>query len=213
MKKLFLIVPLLIMTVSGSLMAKTGFEVNVLIPFGFSMGTYTGTDASKYKKADTAFEFGIHVIPGYYFGLSSVNLGIGLDLGYQKDVFAFSVSGESQKHGYSFDSFHLGLLPRIDVAFISVGIGGGIKFPIAGLSYTRIDKDSIGNAQMYNTKNIYDNFTNPFIPYVKATLDFILPLNLTLGIYLSYDIPLMESKQYNIKLSSVDLGAQVGIRF
>ena len=106
MKKLFLIVPLLIMTVSGSLMAKTGFEVNVLIPFGFSMGTYTGTDASKYKKADTAFEFGIHVIPGYYFGLSSVNLGIGLDLGYQKDVFAFSVSGESQKHGYSFDSFH-----------------------------------------------------------------------------------------------------------
>ena len=66
---------------------------------------------------------------------------------------------------------------------------------------------------MYNTKNIYDNFTNPFIPYVKATLDFILPLNLTLGIYLSYDIPLMESKQYNIKLSSVDLGAQVGIRF
>ena len=42
-------------------MAKIGFEVNVLFPFGVSLGTYTGTDASKYTKADAGFEFGIHV--------------------------------------------------------------------------------------------------------------------------------------------------------
>ena len=41
-------------------MAKTGFEVNVLFPFGVSLGTYTGTDAAKYTKADAGFEFGIH---------------------------------------------------------------------------------------------------------------------------------------------------------
>ena len=105
-------------------MAKTGFEVNVLFPFGVSLGTYTGTDAAKYTKADAGFEFGIHVIPGYYFGISNIALGIGLDIGYQKDVFAFGLKGEKGRYGASFDSFHLGLLPRIDLAFISIGVGG-----------------------------------------------------------------------------------------
>ena len=72
MKKIIITAILLTTIVSGSLMAKTGFEVNVLLPFGFSLGTYTGTDASKYTKADAGFEFGIHVIPGYYFGISNI---------------------------------------------------------------------------------------------------------------------------------------------
>ena len=210
MKKLLVITSLLIMTVSGSLMAKTGFELNVLLPFGMSVGTYTG-DNSKFTKTDLGFEFGIHVIPGYYFGISNIDLGIGLDIGYQKDVFAFKQ--DEQNMGASFDSFNLGLMPRIDLAFLSIGIGGGIKFPLAGLYYTKIGGSSIAGATMFDTKGIYQNFDNPFIPYVKLTLDFILPLNLTAGIYISYDIPLMEAKGNDLKFSSVDLGAQIGIRF
>ena len=111
MKKIITIACLLIIALSGNLMAKTGFEVNVLFPFGVSLGTYTGTDAAKYTKADAGFEFGIYVIPGYYFGISNIALGIGLDIGYQKDVFAFGQKGEKGRYGASFDSFHLGLLP------------------------------------------------------------------------------------------------------
>ena len=95
MKKIIIITSLLVIALSGNLMAKTGFEVNVLIPFGVSLGTYTGTDASKYTKADAGFEFGIHVIPGYYFGISNIGLGIGFDIGYQKDVFAFGLKSQS----------------------------------------------------------------------------------------------------------------------
>ena len=213
MKKIITITCLLIITLSGSLMAKTGFEVNVLFPFGVSLGTYTGTDAAKYTKADAGFEFGIHVIPGYYFGISNIALGIGLDIGYQKDVFAFGLKREKGRYGASFDSFNLGLMPRIDLAFISIGVGGGFKFPIAGLMYDKRGENGIAQASMYDTKTIYREFNKPFIPYVKVTLDFILPLNLTAGIYISYDIPFMESKTYDFKLSSVDLGAQLGIRF
>ena len=213
MKKAVIIASLLVIALSGNLMAKTGFEVNVLFPFGVSLGTYTGTDASKYTKADAGFEFGIHVIPGYYFGISNIGLGIGFDIGYQKDVFAFGLKSQSGRYGASFDSFNLGLLPRIDIGFVSLGVGGGFKFPIAGLMYQRDVADGIGQASMYDTKNIYKEFNKPFIPYVKVMLDFILPLNLTAGIYIAYDIPFMESKSYNFKLSSVDLGAQLGVRF
>ena len=153
------------------------------------------------------------VIPGYYFGISNIALGIGLDIGYQKDVFAFGLKGEKGRYGASFDSFNLGLMPRIDLAFISIGVGGGFKFPIAGLMYDKRGENGIAQASMYDTKTIYREFNKPFIPYVKVALDFILPLNLTAGIYISYDIPFMESKTYDFKLSSVDLGAQLGIRF
>ena len=210
MKKIITITCLLIITLNGSLIAKTGFELNVLLPFGMSAGTYTG-DNAKFTKTDVGFEFGIHIIPGYYFGISNIDLGIGLDIGYQKDVFALKQNG--QNVGASFDSFNLGLMPRIDLAFLSIGIGGGIKFPLAGLYYTKTGESSIANAALFDTKGIAQNFNNPFIPYVKLTLDFILPLNLTAGIYVSYDIPLMEVKGQNLKFSSVDLGAQIGIRF
>lgn len=59
------------------------------------------------------------------------------------------------------------------------------------------------------------NFKNPYIPYVKASVDFLLPLNIVLGVYASYDIPLAETKNpsFNTKFSSFDLGAEVGLRF
>lgn len=212
MKKLLMIIAVFVIGLSGNLMAKTGFEVNVLFPFGVSLGTYTGTSA-KYTKSDAGFEFGIHVIPGYYFGISNIALGIGLDIGYQKDVFAFGLKDQKGRYGASFDSFNLGLMPRIDAGFISVSVGGGFKFPIAGLMYSKESSTSIGQASMYDTKTIYQEFNKPFIPYVKVALDFILPLNLTAGIYVAYDIPFMESKTHDFKLSSVDLGAQLGIRF
>ena len=43
----------------------------------------------------------------------------------------------------------------------------------------------------------------------------MLPFNLVLGVYATYDIPLVEYKDpaNNVKMSSFDLGAEIGLRF
>ena len=73
--------------------------------------------------------------------------------------------------------------------------------------------DKIENAHLYY--GIGENFKNPYIPYVKSVVDFLLPFNLVVGVYASYDIPLVETKNptFHAKLSSFDLGAEVGLRF
>ena len=61
---------------------------------------------------------------------------------------------------------------------------------------------------------------NLFIPYIKAAVDFILLPNIALGVYISYDIPLMNYKivdtlsQTKIaKFSALDIGGQITLRF
>ena len=108
----------------------------------------------------------------------------------------------------------VGILPRIDVWFVSIGVGAGVKIPLAGNSYFR-ESDGGYTSQGYDYKKLKDTFTNPYIPYVKGVVDFLLPYNIVLGVYASYDIPLVEHKDpgNNIKMSAFDLGAEVGLRF
>ena len=214
MKKLIIMTSILVMSLSSGLMAKTGFSLGLIIPVGASFGIYSGNDA-QHIKSDAGFEFGIHVQPSYYFGFEYLSFSLGLDLGYNRDTFAFkAVIDEKSKGGVTFDSLMIGILPRIDVWFVSIGVGAGIKIPLAGSSYFR-ESDGGYTSQGYDFKKIGENFKNPYIPYVKAVVDFILPLNLVLGVYASYDIPLIETKNpsFHAKLSSFDLGAEVGLRF
>ena len=162
-----------------------------------------------------AFEFGIHFQPAYYFGFRYLSFGLGLDLGYNRDVFAFKSSlDQNSRGGVTFDSLMIGVLPKIDITFISIGVGAGIKIPLAASTYFK-ESDGGYNAEGYNLKKLKNNFKNPYIPYVKATLDFLLPLNFVIGMYVSYDIPLIEYKDpnNNIKMSAFDIGGQIGLRF
>ncbi|MBW5410407.1 hypothetical protein E6A50_08505 [Brachyspira hampsonii] len=214
MKKLIIITSILIMSLSSGLMAKTGFSLGLIIPIGASFSSFTGNDASSLK-SDAGFEFGIHVQPAYYLGFQYLSLGLGLDLGYNRDAFAFkSAIDEKSKGGVTFDSLMIGVLPRIDIAFVSIGVGAGVKIPLAGSSYFR-ESDGGYQSQGYDYKKLKDNFKNPYIPYVKAVVDFLLPLNIVVGAYFSYDIPLIETTNptFNVKLSSFDLGAEIGLRF
>ena len=214
MKKIIIISFMLAITISGNLMAKTGASLGLMIPLGASFSSFSGNDASAIK-SDRAFEFGIHFQPAYYFGFRYLSFGLGLDLGYNRDVFAFKSSlDQNSRGGVTFDSLMIGVLPKIDISFVSIGVGAGIKIPLAASTYFK-ESDGGYNAEGYNLKKLKNNFKNPYIPYVKATLDFLLPLNFVIGMYVSYDIPLIEYKDpnNNIKMSAFDIGGQIGLRF
>ena len=214
MKKLIIISSILVITISGNLMAKTGASLGLMIPLGASFSSFSGNDAGNLK-SDAGFEFGIHFQPAYYFGFRYLSFGLGLDLGYNRDVFAFkSAMDEKSRGGIAFDSIMIGVLPKIDIAFISIGVGAGVKIPLGGSSYFR-ESDGGYTSVGYDFKKIKENFKNPYIPYLKTTVDFLLPLNIVLGVYASYDFGVIETKNpsFHTKMSAFDLGGQIGLRF
>ena len=212
MKKIILMITLFIMTISTTLMAKSGAGVDITVPLGAGIG-YFFEDGKKSEilKPDTGFEGGVYLRPNYYFDLAILSLGLSLDLGYQRDVFAYK--SDISKGYMNFDSLSIGLMPKIDILFLSLGVGAGIKFPLGGASYS---KENSGGEQShtYNLKQLQDQFDNLYIPYIRGSLDFILLNSLTLGIYVSYDFVAMKTKTINsqITFGALDIGGQIGIR-
>lgn len=213
MKKIILIIALFIMTMSTTLMAKSGAGVDITVPLGAGIGFFF-EDGKKREtlKPNAGFEGGVYLRPNYYFDLAILSLGISLDLGYQRDVFGYK--SDRNIEYLSFDSLSIGLMPKIDVLFLSVGVGAGVKFPLGGASYS---KENSGGEQShtYNLKQLQDQFDNLYIPYLKVSLDFLLLYNFTLGIYVSYDFMAMQYKNVEPKVTfgALDIGGQVGIRF
>ena len=213
MKKIILMTMLFITTISGSLMAKSGWGVDLTVPLGAGIGFYLEDGKqSETIKPDGAFEFGVYLKPNYYFDLSILSLGISLDLGYQRDVFAYK--SDLSKGSVTFDSLSIGLMPKIDILFMSIEVGDGVKFPLGGSSHY---KENSGSEYMfqYNLKELQNQFYNLYIPYLRASIDFLLLYNFTLGVYVSYDFPLMEYKDSIPKVSfgGLDIGGQLGVRF
>ena len=213
MKKIILMITLFIMTVSTTLMAKSGAGVDITVPLGAGIG-YFFQDGERIEtlKPKAGFEGGVYLRPNYYFDLAVLSLGFSLDLGYQRDVFGYK--SDRNIEYLSFDSLSIGLMPKIDVLFLSVGVGAGVKFPLGGASYS---KENSGGEQShtYNLKQLQDQFDNLYIPYLKVSLDFLLLYNFTLGIYVSYDFMAMQYKNVEPKVTfgALDIGGQVGIRF
>ena len=213
MKKIILMITLFIMTISTTLMAKSGAGVDITVPLGAGIGYFfEDGKESQTLKPKAGFEGGVYLRPNYYFDLAVLSLGFSLDLGYQRDVFGYK--SDRNIEYLSFDSLSIGLMPKIDVLFLSVGVGAGVKFPLGGASYS---KENSGGEQShtYNLKQLQDQFDNLYIPYLKVSLDFLLLYNFTLGIYVSYDFMAMQYKNVDPKVTfgALDVGGQVGIRF
>lgn len=218
MKKIVLISTLLIICVSPSLFAKKGFGADLIVSLGAGVGFYHG-DTNKYPNG--GFEFGVYLKPNYYFEFSALSFGLSLEVGYQRDTFAYK--NEKLKGSSTFDSIALGFVPKIDVLFLSVGFGGGVKFPL-GATSSSIDIYNSPTFKKYGYNELKEKFGNILIiPYVKASLDFMLLYNVGLGIYIAYDIPVMtypsdnSNNSYdttsNITFSSFDIGGQITLRF
>ena len=210
MKKIILISALLITAISPSLFAKKGFGADLTVSLGAGIGFFHG-DTSKYPNG--SFEFGVYLKPNYYFEFSTLSFGLSFEVGYQRDAFAYK--NEQLKGNTTFDSLALGFIPKIDVSFLSIGFGGGVKLPLSGKSYS-IDIYSVPSLSQYNYNELKENFGSVLIiPYVKVSLDFMLLYNVGLGIYAAYDIPFMKypSDNSNIKFSSFDIGGEIILRF
>ena len=215
MKKIILMITLFIMTVSTTLMAKSGAGVDITVPLGAGIGYFfEDGKESQTLKPKAGFEGGVYLRPNYYFDLAVLSLGISLDLGYQRDVFGYK--SDRNIEYLSFDSLSIGLMPKIDVLFMSIGVGAGVKFPLGGASYSK-ENNGGERSYTYNLKQLQDQFDNLYIPYLKASLDFLLLYNFTLGIYVSYDFVAMKTKTLSpdpeITFGALDVGGQVGIRF
>ena len=210
MKKIILISTLLIVGISPSLFAKKGFGADLIVSLGAGVGFFHG-DTS--KNPNGGFEFGIYLKPNYYWEFSSLYFGLSLEIGYQRDTFAYK--NEKLKGNATFDSLAIGLIPKIDILFLSIGFGGGVKLPLGGKS-SSIDIDGIPTLTQYDYNKLKENFGNALIiPYIKTSLDFMLLYNVGLGIYIAYDIPFMKypSDNSNIKFSSFDIGGRITLRF
>ena len=218
---------------ASTVVAESGFEFGITFPIGASISMpvqkiKNGLDTATAKnledtayKTSAGFEWGATLQIGYMFAIGN-DMGISalLDMGYHRDVFAFSSKEDRINFGgmkevdvrtsFEFDTLQIGLLPKFRIKNIAIGLGGGIKIPLGGNQYgqeTSFDyitgKPDANNlrttAEGLTKKMINDSF-NPstclsaIIPYLKITFDYMLPIDektsLTFGAYVGYDFKL-----------------------
>ena len=142
-----------------------------------------------------------------------------LDIGYGKDRYEFKyVENENRiVENFRLNNISIGLLPRINFGFLSIGIGGGVKFPIS-MTY------SIDNKKYkLDLGDIRDTLNNFYYPYIKASVDFLIKgknkFMMTLGVYANYDFPFNLKNNGMLKdiayskenIASFDIGFQIGL--
>lgn len=193
------------------------FVVGFMGQFGASAAT---TEKGKIFNSDfREFESSFSVQPGIFFSYyDTISSAIFLDIGYGKDRYEFR-HGESENRiveNFRLNNISIGLLPRINFGFLSIGIGGGVKFPIS-MTY------SIDNKKYkLDLGDIRDTLNNFYYPYIKASVDFLIKgknkFMMTLGVYANYDFPFNLKNNGMLKdiayskenIASFDIGFQIG---
>lgn len=209
------------------------FEITASVPMGvgISLSEKVSNFSEIYPgaklKSVAGFEWGIHILPGWYFALPVANMGISalLDLGFGQENFdtrtEFSyggINGSISVKGDGF-AFSVGVLPKFNIGAFAIGIGAGAKFMISD-KVTMITK--IADYKQEMTFKRKEFFKSNISPYIKGTFDYNLYLNdrmaVQFGLYVGYDFGMSMKTQdeYNeaVKsVSAVDIGAQVGFKF
>ena len=192
------------------------FVVGFIGQFGASAAT---TEKGKiFNDNFREFENAFSIQPGVFFSYyDTISSAIFLDIGYSKDRYKFRY-GESENRiveNFSLNNISVGLLPRINFGFLSIGIGGGVKFPIS-MTYS-IDNEKY----KLDLGDIRDTLNNFYYPYIKASVDFLIKgknkFMMTLGVYANYDFPFNLKKNGILKdayskenIASFDIGFQIG---
>ena len=178
---------------------------------------------SNFRTFDNSFSFQPGVFWGYDDLLSAVLL---LDIGYSKDRYEikYNLNGKRVLENYNFGSFYIGLFPRFNVGFFSIGFGGGIKLPLS-LKYTKDGDGFSHNRYSLDFGDIQDAFKTSYIPYIKVSVDFLAKFSskfmMSFGVYANYDFPIDIDrngifKDFTINqdsLASFDIGVQIGMYF
>ena len=210
--------------------------IGLVVPLGASISQKSQThnaDADKNGgtlSGKSAFEFGVGILPGFYKGFDDyMGFSISLDLGYKREVFSYNENklggGRYEKFGtsYYFDTINIGLLPKFNIARFYIGIGGGIKLIVSGSektkNYDNNKNQLVDSEAKYNFDSVKNKFKNPYIPYIKATLDYLFFLDdeiaLGIGLYAGYDFgPQIKDDRFSKNnLGAFDIGGQISFYF
>ena len=219
-----LVILLVLFTISFAKLNAANFVIGFIGQFGASAAT---TERGKIFNSDfREFENSFSIQPGVFFSYyDTISSAIFLDIGYSKDRYEFRY-GESENRiveNFSLNNISVGLLPRINFGFLSLGIGGGIKIPIS-MRYSTEGQYSYPEKYKLDFGDMRDTLENFYYPYIKASVDFLIKgqnrFMMTLGVYANYDFPfnlkndgILDTAISRGNIASFDIGFQIGLYF
>ena len=224
MKKIkkFLLTIAMTMIFSVSAFAASGFEFILNVPLGVGISIPDKDLKKAGYKGTAGFEAGVSAQLGYMFQVvNGFGISALVELGYAHDTFAMSYNdaGVKGSQSISFESVQIGLLPKFNIGAFAIGIGGGIKMPLAGKQTLKF------GSEKYSEKLAMDYFWNAFNPgligYIKGTFDYSIffmdNLAFNIGLYLGYDMLKTKAVQeLDIKSEMegvFDIGVELGLKF
>lgn len=228
--KKFIVIMAMTMIFSVSAFAASGFEFILNVPLGLGIGIPTKSEKDIKWKSGIGFDAGVTAQLGYMFQVKS-GFGISVlgELGYAHTTRALTQKYEelgiktSIYAAYIMDSFQIGLLPKINIGAFAIGIGGGVKIPVAFQlsSKAKIGDTTIKGKEKIDMKVFRDNYSPAVIGYIKGTFDYSIfftdKLAFNIGLYLGYDmlktkaIPELGEKS---EIEGVfDIGVELGLKF
>lgn len=239
MKKLFIAIISIFIIQINFAFADFNAGIGLYIPLGASISqSYQdyklGVNSSDGKlTSDAAFEWGIGITPGIYNGFDNyMGFSLSLDIAYHRDVYAYNESKvvgntaqyQNVKTTYYFDTLNIGILPKFNIHNFFIGIGAGVKIPLAGGETTKnynTTYNQFENVNNYYTLNdIKNKYKMSVIPYVKLTLDYLFYFSdetaLGIGIYAGYDFGpgrVNDSRFTKNDYGAVDVGGQLSFYF
>ena len=229
--KKFIVIIAMTMIFSVSAFAASGFEFILNVPLGLGIGIPTKSEKDIKWKSGIGFDAGVSAQLGYMFQVKS-GFGISVlgELGYAHTTRALTQKYEelgiktSIYAAYIMDSFQIGLLPKINIGAFAIGIGGGVKIPVA---FQLSSKAKIGNQiieegkEKIDMKVFRDNYSPAVIGYIKGTFDYSIfftdKLAFNIGLYLGYDMLKTKATPELGEKSEIegvfDIGVELGLKF
>ena len=220
--KKFIVIMAMTMIFSVSAFAASGFEFILNVPLGLGIGIPTKSEKdTQSNKSGVGFDAGVTAQLGYMFQVKS-GFGISVlgELGYAHTTRALTQKSEtlgiktSIYAAYIMDSFQIGLLPKINIGAFAIGIGGGVKIPVAFQlsSKAKIGDTTIKGKEKIDMKVFRDNYSPAIIGYIKGTFDYSIfftdKLAFNIGLYLGYDMLKTKATQRlekNLKLKAYSI--------
>ena len=216
------------MALGTSAFAASGFEFILNVPLGLGIGIPSKTFKELgYNKIGVGFDGGVSAQLGYMFQVTG-GFGISVlgELGYAHSTYAlsFKEGDNSSSMSYGFDSFQVGLLPKFNIGAFAIGIGGGVKIPMAvqlSYKYKYGDEPEVKGKEKIDMKDFRYMYSPAVIGYIKGTFDYSIffmdNLAFNIGLYLGYDmIKTKADAEYDIKSEMqgvFDIGIELGLKF
>ena len=228
--KKFIVIMAMTMIFSVSAFAASGFEFILNVPLGLGIGIPTKSEKDIKWKSGIGFDAGVTAQLGYMFQVKS-GFGISVlgELGYAHTTRALTQKYEelgiktSIYAAYIMDSFQIGLLPKINIGAFAIGIGGGVKIPVAFQlsSKAKIGDTTIKGKEKIDMKVFRDNYSPAIIGYIKGTFDYSIfftdKLAFNIGLYLGYDMLKTKATPELGEKSEIegvfDIGVELGFKF